>query len=426
MMCKHRLKCLFLFFVVTLDLCAIEGKVKLYVKNTEVIYTSQKVTIAVELITNAFSISDAKIPFPASTSYLVQAPKSAEYLRTVEINGTDWQMVHYEYQVYALKAGRVEIPSFPISFSASMGYGQTKKEFKLNSQVLDFEVKSPEGVKSNSFVLVSERYDLRVKMTPQKHQLMVGDAVEFSITQRAYGVPDILLKPFVYDSVAQLRVYSKEPLLESGLKGEYDVSRTDYFTFVATAEGNVTLKAQESLWWNSQSKKAQKETIKALTFEIIADPQIALEAKAKEQKYLLLFLLGLLVLFYLLYRLFTPSIQKGLAQKALRYEKSEKGRFETLLRYCEEEKTSVVYEAFYLWLKEIDDRLSKDGFRGVCMLQPSFCDILSEVEQLLNKPESIFSKEAVKTGFVKELHLLREVLLKKEIKIHGLQRLNPN
>ena len=37
--------------------------------------------------------------------------------------------VHYEYEVYALQAGEIEIAPVKSTFSASMGYGQPKKEF---------------------------------------------------------------------------------------------------------------------------------------------------------------------------------------------------------------------------------------------------------------------------------------------------------
>ena len=79
-------KLLLLVFFLSLDLFAIDGKTKIYLKSDTDIYTSQKVTVAVELLSNAFSITDAKIIFPPSKKYIVQAPKSASYLGQEEIN----------------------------------------------------------------------------------------------------------------------------------------------------------------------------------------------------------------------------------------------------------------------------------------------------------------------------------------------------
>ena len=408
---RHALIFGFLFLCLTVNLFAVEGKIKVYVKGDETVYTSQKVTVAVELMTDAFSIGNAKINFPSSGKYIVQAPQSAAYIRTVDINGSDWQLVHYEYALYTLRAGEINIPSLSVTFSASMGYGQPKKEFDLQTETaLSVQVKTPEGVKADRFVLVTDKYSLKSEMKPEKKQLIIGDAVEFKVTQKANGVPDILLKPFVYRSSNKIRVYDKEPELKSGLKGEFDVSRTDSFTFVATAEGNVSIPAQESLWWNSTTKKVQKETIPAMIFEVIADPQIAIDAKKAEQKRMLGYLLLLALLLLLLYRLSAPSLKRWLIQRKKMYEESERGKFNTLTKSLETKEYSVIYSDFYKWLEVVSPDLSSRGFRGISEIQPSFSKSLSQLEEVLVDPQRAFDK----TGFINELKKFREVLLKQQ------------
>lgn len=284
-------------------------------------------TVVIELMTDAFSISDAKINFPSSAKYIVQAPKSADYLRTVEINGTDWQMVHYEYIFYAMRAGEIKIPSLSVSFSASMGYGQPKKEFDLKSDTtLSVQVKTPEGVKKDQFVLVTDKYSLKSEIKPEKKQLIVGDALAFKVTQKANAVPDILLKPFVYRSTDKIRVYDKEPELKSGIKGDFDVSRTDSFTFVATAEGNVTIPKQKALWWNSKREKVEQETIPEISFEIIEDPQIAIDAKKAAQKQRVIYMLLFLLLVFILYKAVYPAMKRCAVKCKKWYEKNKEKR----------------------------------------------------------------------------------------------------
>ena len=299
---KNSLHIFLLICLFTLSLFAVDAKVKVTLKGDSEIYTSQKVTVAVELMTDAFSISDARIDFPPSSDYIVQAPNSASYLRTVEVNGTGWQSVLYEYEVFALKAGEIKIAPIPISFSASMGYGQPKQAFDLKSEALHFSVKAPEGFKDNVFVLVTDHYSVERKVKPEKTTLIVGDAVTLEVIQRAHNIPDILLQPVHYESNAYLRVYEKEPVLKSGLKGAFDVSRTDRFTFVANTEGNVTLPAQKLFWWNSETKKAVTEILPQMHFEIIADPQIALDAKREVRKRITLLIVSILVASFLFYR----------------------------------------------------------------------------------------------------------------------------
>jgi len=298
-----------LLLLLNANLFAIEGKVKLFVKSTDTVYTSQKVTVSIEVLSSALSVTDVNIHFPASAAYIVHAPKSAAYLNSVEINGTTWQMVHYDYEVYALKAGKIAILSFPISFTASMGYGQPKQAFVLKSDALSFKVAAPKGVKKNQFVLVTDNYALNATMKPEKKQLIVGDAVAFTVTQKAHNVPDILLRPVVYRSNALLRVYEKEPVLKSEIKGAFDVSRTDTFTFVANGEGNVTLAAKKVLWWNSATEKTVVATLPAYTFEILPDPQIAIDAKREAQKKAILIALPVLVFLILMYLFVLPKLR---------------------------------------------------------------------------------------------------------------------
>jgi len=420
---KKSIKLIVLFCLLTLNLFAIDGKIRVFIKSNDTIYTSQKVTVSIELLTDAFSITDAKINFPASKKYIVQAPQSAAYLGKDEIDGNDWQMVHYDYEVYALQAGKMEIPSTSVSFTASMGYGQPKKEFTLKSDTLYFDVKAPHGVKANQFVLVTDNYTLVSKMKPEKKQLIIGDAIELSITQKAHDVPDILLRPVRYKSNAFLRVYEKEPELKSGLSGKYDVSRRDRFTLVASAEGNVTVSAQEIVWWNSETKTVQIEKIPEMTFEILPDPQIAIDAKKAKQKQLLLYFTVTLFLLLILYKIFGSKVRDYLNERKRMYAESEAGHFNTLLDTCQGNDLSKLYQDLYSWLEVAEPKLSRVGFKGISEIQPSFSKALLELEKVLTMPEQAFDR----IGFMNELEKFRELLLKQnKIKQQGLpSSINP-
>ncbi|MEA3418430.1 MAG: hypothetical protein U9Q90_03440 [Campylobacterota bacterium] len=423
MQSKLSIKLFFLFILLTLNVFAIEGKVKVFIKSQESIYTSQKATVSVELLSNAFSITDAKITFPSSKKYIVQVPKSASYLGHDEVNSEEWQMVHYDYEIYALQAGRIEIPSVLVSFTASMGYGQPKKEFELQSDTLSFDVKAPKGVKPDQFVLVTDKFMLHSELKPQKKKLIVGDAVELSVTQKANGAPDILLSPVRYDSNAYLRVYSKEPELKSGLKGEYDVSRTDSFTFVASAEGNVTLPVHERLWYNSVTQKIHVEKSPEMTFEILPDPQIAIDAKKARQKQLLLYVIITLLSLLIFYKIFGSKVRSYREERRRMHEQSEEGLYKRVLDASQGSNLPVLYQDFYKWLEAADPELARSGFRGVSDTYPSLSDSLLELERGLADPNQPFDRQ----GFMDQLGKFREELLERnQLRRGGLPKtINP-
>jgi len=423
MQTRYRMRLLFLFLFFSLNLFAVEGKIKVFLTSDDAIYTSQKLTVSVELLSDAFSITDARITFPTSKKYIVQTPKSAAYLGQEDVEGEKWQMVHYDYEIYALQAGRVEIPSLSVSFTASMGYGQPKKEFTLQSDALHFDVKVPEGIKNNQFVLVTDHYTLSSEMKPEKTQLIVGDAIELSITQKANGVPDILLTPMVYKSNAMLRVYDKEPELKSEEKGLYDVSRTDSFTFVASAEGNVTLPEQKALWWNSRTKTVTVEKIPRMTFEILPDPQIAIDAQREKEKKLLLYAALSVFLLLLGYKLLSPRYHRYKVKRQETYTQSEEGKFDLLLESLKDDDAPGIYRDFYQWLEVASPKLSRLGFRGIGEVQPSFSESLLEFEEVLSVPQQTFEK----IRFTTELKKLREVLIQDQQRVkQGLpDHINP-
>ena len=423
MQIKNIVKCLFLFLLFTLNLFAIEAKIRVFMPSKETIYTSQKITIAVELLSTAFSITNAKITFPASDRYIVQEPKSASYLGREVIDGEDWQMVHYDYDVYALKAGKIVIPSVLVSFTASLGYGQPAKAFEIKSDPLTFDVKVPEGVKEDQFVLVTDDFELTTKIKPESKKLIVGDAVEVKVVQKAHGVPDQLLAPVLYGSNAFLRVYEKEPLLENGLEGRFDVSRTDRFIIVASMEGNVTLLEQDIFWYNPKTQQIEVEKIPEITYEIFPDPQIAIYAKKAQQKKILLYT-GLVFFIILgLYILFASKISAYIEERKLNYEKSETGLFARLLTSVESGDMIAIDRHYYLWIFSIAPELARGGIRAVENIQPSLADILKEFDLFMAESKKDFDRER----FIRELKRFREQILqnKKSVKEGLAVTLNP-
>ena len=420
---KYVLNLLWLLLLLTGGLFAVDGKVRVFITSDKTVYTSQKVTVAVELLSNAFSITDTSIRFPSTDSYIIQAPQSAAYLGREEIDGEEWQMVHYEYVFYPLKAGTLTIDPIPVSFAASMGYGQPKKRFELRSEALQFDVKAPKGVKNDQFVLVTDHYEVTTKRHPPSTRLIVGDAVTLTVTQQAKGVPDILLPPIVYSSSALLRVYDKEPVLQSGMKGKYDVSRTDSFTFVAAQEGNVTVPAQKILWWNSRTETLQHALIPVMHFEIIPDPQIAIDAKRAAQKRRLMLLAGTAAVLLLFIWLLYPRVQRYLKARKKAYESSEKGRFDALLHALKNGDISQSYRLFYLWLGGLDPVFAKAGFLGIGKQYPFFDASLQAFEMALNGTGAPLDVER----FIQESKAFRHALLHRQKERSALLpgRLNP-
>ena len=265
-------------------------------------------------------------------------------------------------------------------------------------------------MQKDQFVLVTDQYTLLSEIKPQKKQLIIGDAVELSVTQKAHQVPDILLRPVNYTSNTFLRVYTKEPELKSGLKGKYDVSRVDSFTFVAAGEGNVTLPSKELIWWDSVSEKIQVERIPEISFEVLPDPQIAIDEKKAQQKQRFLYIFIVLIMLVMLYVLFASKVRNYLKERKRVYLISEAGKYAALVASIEKNDMRIIYQELYDWIMTIDPVLARSGFKGIAELQPSFSKSLLEFDALLSDTKQTFDK----VTFINELKKLRERLLKEQ------------
>jgi len=352
-------------------------------------------------------VNDVKITFAESEKYLLQAPQSASYLGQEEVGEDMWQMLHYDYELYALESGKIEIPPIAISFTASMGYGQPKQAFEFQSKPLFFEAKTPKGVTEDTFVLVTDTFLLQSTLTPHTNKIVVGDAVVLSVIQKANGVPDLLLMPTRYNTNAHVRVYSKEPLLQSSLKGDYDVSRTEQFTFVATLEGNVILPTQTKVWYNPQTQKVDIQKIPSLHFEILPNPQIAIDAQKSKAQKGLLYILVVVVFFGVLYLRFGSRIRTYNQKRKTDYEQSEIAQFKRLLKSLEDgSEASFIYNTFYEWLFRVDKKMARENLAHLSQIQPLLKEALRELEEKTVNPKGHFDK----VSFAKELQKLRKKL----------------
>ena len=293
------------------SLYAIDGGVSVEIKSKQKYHIGEEIVLKVDIKTTAYSMTDSNIGLDTNSNYIVVAPNSSSSLESVEVNGTSWQVIHYEYLIYPLHYGELQIPPIDISFNASMGYGQPKKEFKLQSKALDINISKIAGAKDGEFVLVSDKYSLEFNVKPKESKLIIGDAIEIEVIQKAKNSHDILLQPIVYKSTNYFTIYPKEPILKSKLGSDFDVSRADRFTLIAKREGNTTLIGKTLFWWNRGMDIAKEEIVPDIKLEIIVDPQIAVdEKKAKTQKTILYTFISILLLL-LIYKNFREILIKN-------------------------------------------------------------------------------------------------------------------
>ena len=405
-------KILLFSLIFVINLYGIDGAVSLSVATKEKRYTSQEVVLKIDLKTTAFSIKNSKIDLRSSDEYIIVAPQSASSIETIDINGTDWQIVHYEYMLYPLRDGRITIPRVAMSFDASMGYGQKSQRFDLHSHELNLNIDTPKGAKEGEFVLSTPRYTLSSTLDGSRDEsnltrLKVGDAITLQIRQEALNIPDILLSPSRYAESQYFKIYPKEPLLESKIEGDDRVSsRIDSYTFVATKEGNTTIPIESIVWWNPNEEHLYSEEREAYSIVIEANRDLIdvaiVEAESKSNWWLYISATFILLLIAVIWCM--PKLKIWQAERRKDFLQSEKGRYRSMI---ESSTPQTLYRNFYLWLEQIEPSLARGRFESVGTLQPSFIKSLEQLERALATQRRSFDK----ISFMQESARLRERLL---------------
>lgn len=257
-----------LLLLLPLLLCASKAFVELDMDRGREFFVSKKFIAALKVKTTAFSISDLDVNLEGNDDFVILAPSSASYKSSETIGGEQYQSSVYEYEIYPLRAGGLSLAPFKVSFDVSLGYGQPKEHFDLETSQKEIFVSSPKGV--DGFILATPKLRIKTAYSEHKKSYSVADAVTQTITIMAIDVPDVLIPTIPFADVVGLKRYEDENSLTQEKKGGKLVSqRVQSATYVFNKDGNFTLPSQRLMWYNTQTSQVVTATTKAYSFEVI-------------------------------------------------------------------------------------------------------------------------------------------------------------
>ena len=291
---------LFLFLLLPLALFAIESKVVLEFEKTQRLFVSQKFIVQLKVMSTGFKLSNLEVDYNHNNDFVIIAPESAAYNET----DGDYSVVVYEYEVYPLKKGRLTLKPWVVTYDVSMGYGMPMKHFKRSPKRKVFNIRS---IKGYGFLLATPKLTLTTSFSPLQSTFKIGDAIERTIVFKAVDVPDLLIPNISLHDIEGLKIYPEEPHLSQNVDSEGGLvsTRIQKETYLFTKDGNYTIPSETLYWYNTKSKRVQKERTKRYSFSVIAPQKEEIKSTdttAFKKVYLLYGFLGLFSL-YLLYRI---------------------------------------------------------------------------------------------------------------------------
>ena len=412
------------------------GDIRFQAATDEVSWVGQQLELQLELWTNGFSFANQLFVLPeVKGAYLLQ-PDATTVKLSDNRNGEQWQGLRYTFLLYPQKEGRLEVPSFDVSFAARAGFGSEPANFRFSTGSLQVETRLPPGADPGSLLVSTTSFTVESAWTPADGtdspvNLKVGDAITLTVTRRAEDVPGMVFEPLPEIAIDGLGIYPKTPQLNDRVdRGSLVGERTDSVTFVCEREGNYPLPVFVFQWWDPVQESLSEQRIESLELNVAANPDWAAASDAAADILMpfgwrgsLTTVLALLVLVVLWFA-GIPRLRNYLQQQRSVREAGEPWAFRQVRLACDSGNAAEADRAIMLWLSRVA------GLQAGCILT----ELAESSGNMELKKEATTLQERVASGstegwqgdrLARLLVGLREGLNQPRESEHALHALNP-
>ena len=259
----------------------LQGDIRLEAGREGATWLGQELELNLDLWSDGVSFGDQSFVLPeVKGAYLLQADSS-----TVKLNesrdGDAWQGLRYTFLLYPQRAGRLEVPSFEVRFSARTGYDSEPAGFRFQTPVLFVEAQLPPGANASGLVVTSTSFTMESSWTPTlpdegPGNLKVGDAITLEVTRSARDVPGMVFAPLQELSIEGLGIYPDAAQVNDRVnRGDLTGSRIDSVTFICEQEGIYEIPEIRFQWWDPEQEVLAEKVIPARELAVVANPAYA-------------------------------------------------------------------------------------------------------------------------------------------------------
>jgi len=332
---------------------AIEGGIDIAFDAEQQIFAGSKGVISLTLKSDGFNFADQRFSLPQVPGALLLQGDNSAVKGTTEVDGAGWQTLTYDIWLFPQRPGRIEIPSFPVSFSVSMGYGQEPQTFQFETQPLGIDARPLPGAPPGQSLVSVRGMQAEAVWDPQPApEAMVGDAYTLKVTLSAEDVPGMVLPVMDPPVVEGMGVYPEDPKVEDKVeRGQLTGRRSDAVTFVCERAGKFEIPASTIRWWNPETKGVEELKIEAVALDVAPNPAhgSAAGGAAPIPRSVFYSSAAALLALLLLWRSWGPLRARRRSWKSAR-DNSEEGYFKRLRKACRNNQAPTAYRALMSWL----------------------------------------------------------------------------
>ena len=268
----------FLGLVVSLRVTAAEPAVRTALAVEGDIWVGGRVPIVVELLSPGFFTGSPAFDLPRVPGAILIKPDERPVLGTETIDGASYTVQRHELAVYAQRAGRIEIPPFPVRFATREG-SAAPVPCRRETPSVSFEARLPPGAEGLNTLISARELEVTESWEPEPGAAKVGDAFTRTIRFAAEDVPAMVFPPFPASPLDGFGVYAKEPQVRDRVeRGRQRGERLETITYVCERAGQFRLPAARLVWWDLDDALLRTVELPARRFDVAPDPALALSA----------------------------------------------------------------------------------------------------------------------------------------------------
>lgn len=244
------------------------------------IWPGQRLTLYIKLYTTTSFSGSTRFELPQVSGMLTMENEDHPLVGTEEVEGLPYIFKRHEIDLFPLRSGRLTLPAFTVVFGFRGENGKLVEQ-SFSTQPLQFKVLEIPGAASQKPIITTVNLQVKDQWIPEPGIAKVGDALTRTITMTADDLPGMAFPPLALKKIDGLGFYTKPPQVQDQRqRGQFTGSRTETITYICTEKGRFTLPGSAIWWWNPQTETLQKISLKAVTFEVVANPFLQKESPA--------------------------------------------------------------------------------------------------------------------------------------------------
>jgi len=293
------------------------------------------------------------------------------------INGKRYTTLSYEYIVFPLKAGKLDLPPLSVEFESPLEGDYKGKPVKVATRGASIEILPIPDYDNSKPLFVANHVNITENWNKEFSNLKVGDVLERTLRISTKGTLANMIPPVAFDSLAWAGTYLGKANLSQSINGKTVTSeRIEKQTYLLEKEGSYVIPETQLNYYNLRSRKWVLKTIPAKEITVADNPDLymlktlqdslavgeeALLAGEKRpihifglsiKKFLSLtgiFFVSLAVLIFLL-----GKVLAWYKADRASYLASEHYQFKQLIRAIHTKNSSQINEQLYQWLRKLD------------------------------------------------------------------------